>query len=86
MSTHDVCAATADNIDASSLRAMNKSGEPGSVMLHWNEPPAPNGLIITYEVEIEYAGGQGVGICCRANSLMPIKYVLSYEDLTSSVT
>lgn len=67
MSSHDVCAATADNIDASSLSAVNGS-EPGSVLLRWNESPAPNGLIITYEVEIEYAGGQGVGIC-RANSL-----------------
>ena len=49
----------ADNIDEQSL-TVNDSSEANRKLISWNDVASPNELIITYEVNLARADGNGV--------------------------
>lgn len=42
---------TADNVKLPIVQVMDTSNHSGDVLLKWEEPPVPNGLIVTYQIE-----------------------------------
>lgn len=52
-------AANADAVAYENVTAVNATSH-GDVQLSWNEPLSPNGLIVTYEVEIEHVSSHSV--------------------------
>ncbi len=44
----------ADNVPESNVTAVNETN--GRVKLRWPDPPAPNGLIVTYEIKYSKVG------------------------------
>lgn len=42
---------TADNINSSTIKVDSINNRTGAVHIRWQDPPHPNGLIITYELE-----------------------------------
>ena len=43
---------TADTIDERNITVRNESETSSHVHIRWSDPPVPNGLIITYELEM----------------------------------
>ena len=41
----------ADNLDYKNISVSNES-YLGRVFIRWNDPPSPNGVIVTYEIEL----------------------------------
>ncbi|XP_054277589.1 insulin-like peptide receptor isoform X2 [Macrosteles quadrilineatus] len=42
---------TADNVKQLTVIVLEESNHTGDVLLKWDEPPNPNGLIVTYQIE-----------------------------------
>lgn len=42
---------TADNVKLLNVNLMDISNHSGDVLLKWEEPVTPNGLIVTYQIE-----------------------------------
>ena len=51
---------TADNVNTSSIKVDMKNNKTGAVHIHWDDPPNPNGLIVTYEIEYSKSNIQNV--------------------------
>lgn len=41
----------ADSIDVASIKILQNTSKSSDVLITWDEPPNPNGLIITYHLE-----------------------------------
>lgn len=59
----------ADTINATSIQVGVVTNKTGAVHIHWDDPPAPNGLIVTYEIEYSKSNLQNVShmsedLCC----------------------
>jgi hypothetical protein len=61
----------ADNVDSSKLVVEVLNETLGTVRLRWEEPPSPNGIIVTYQIEyksIENPNVSLVLVTCSCDS------------------
>lgn len=56
-----VAVVTADAVNVHNVTAVNTTVH-GTVLLLWTPPQAPNGLVTTYEIEVEHVANKGVCI------------------------
>lgn len=59
---------SADNIPPNTFKLKSVSGENNSltmVTLYWDEPPQPNGLIVTYQIEYKTVDIKNVSSALR---------------------
>lgn len=47
-------------MNTSSIKVDMKNNKTGAVHIHWDDPPNPNGLIVTYEIEYSKSNIQNV--------------------------
>jgi insulin receptor len=53
----------ADNVDSSKLVVEVLNETLGTVKLRWEEPPSPNGIIVTYQIEYKSIENPNVSPC-----------------------
>jgi insulin receptor len=53
----------ADNVDSSKLVVEVLNESLGTVKLRWEEPPSPNGIIVTYQIEYKSVENPNVSWC-----------------------
>lgn len=53
---------TADTVKLLNVHVMDASNHSGVVLLKWDEPISPNGLIVTYQIEYQRIDIQNVSL------------------------
>jgi len=50
-----VCVVNADTLDFSGIKVTHDNDEDNVVHIRWQDPPSPNGVILSYELELSRA-------------------------------
>lgn len=57
-----LAADSTDSINEKNITVRNESEASTSVYISWLDPPSPNGLIVTYELELNKADAANVSL------------------------
>lgn len=57
----------ADSVNITTVKTQLVTNKTGAIHIRWEDPPNPNGLIVTYEIEYMKSSLPDVSVCSLLN-------------------